>query len=251
MRGIVRTVAFGGVIFGALACAASAADMPTKAPPVAVATGPSVVFFGGVAVDEAGWFADAGAVAAFNRNLNLPGWLFRIRGGGGHYDYNRSATLEQGVDYQVGEVMLGYQWFMGPSRISVYAGPNVENHDNNDPLAEVAGTKWGFKAQGEIFTNFAPNWYSLVLGTYSTAFSSYFALGKLGYRVTPFISIGPEVAALGNDRFDAVRTGPFVAFDVTPSTQLILSGGYSWDERHDALNDNSGAYGTMHVRTTF
>jgi hypothetical protein len=240
------------VLWGSIVGTALAADMPIKAPAgAAVAPGPSVNPFGGFAADESGWFADAGLVAAFNRNLSLPGWLVRVRGGGGHYEYNREPGVTQGVSYQVGEVMLGYQWFLGASRVSLYAGGNVEHHDNNDPLAVVAGTEWGFKAQGEIFTNFGPNLYGFVLATYSTAFDSYFALGKLGYRVTPVISFGPEVAALGNERFDYVRAGPFVAFDVTPSTQIILSGGYSWDENSDALNDHSGGYGTIHVRSHF
>jgi hypothetical protein len=65
------------------------------------------------------------------------------------------------------------------------------------------------------------------------------------------ISIGPEVAALGNSRFDAVRGGPFVAVDITPSASIILSGGYTRDTRRDSLNNHSGGYGTVHVRSLF
>ena len=56
----------------------------------------------------------------------------------------------------LGEFMLGYQRYFGVTRISLYAGANIEHHANDDPFAAVAGTRWGFKTQGEIFTSFAP-----------------------------------------------------------------------------------------------
>jgi hypothetical protein len=253
MRRLARVIGYFTAVSGLLAGSAMAADMPTKAPAVSAISPPAYWLntFGGLAVDESGWFADLGGVVAFNRNLDLPGWLLRVRGGGGHYEYNRTATLSQGVDYQVGEAMLGYQIFSGPTRLTLYAGGNVEHHDNPDPLATVAGTEFGFKAQGELFSSFAPNWYALLLANYSTAFQSYFVLGKLGYKVTNIVSVGPEAAALGNDRYDAVRAGGFVGIDITPTTMVILSGGYSWDQHADILNDHSGGYGTLHIRSLF
>jgi hypothetical protein len=251
----MRGRAFGVVLCGLLGSAiapAMAADLPTKARPIApVSAAEWLNLFGGAAVDKSGWFADAGMVAAFNRNLNQAGWLFRIRGGGGHYEYNRAPGFVQGVDYAVGEVMLGYHVFVGRSRLTGYLGANVEQHDNPDPGATVKGTEWGAKVQGEIFTDHTPHMYSFVLATYSTAYDSYFALGKVGFRWLPQFSVGPEAMALGNDRFDSTRAGGFVAFEVTRSSSVIFSGGYAWDTRRDSLNDHSGGYGTVHLRALF
>jgi len=236
------------------ASAASAADIPYKAPPqVTRAPAPWMNVFGGFAGTRHSYFGDAGAVVALNHNLHTDGWLLRIRGGAGHYEYNRTATLQQEVDFQVGEVMLGYHRLIGATRYSAYVGGNVEHHDNSDPLATVKGTKWGAKVQGEIFHQFSTSWYGLLLGTYSTAFDSYFALVKLGYRITPTIAVGPEAAALGNDRFDHVHVGGFVAFDVFPATasQIILSAGYAIDTRDDPLTNNNGAYAKIHLRSSF
>jgi opacity protein-like surface antigen len=235
------------------ASAVSAADIPYKAPPQVGAPAPWINLFGGFAGTRHSYFGDAGAVIALNRNLQTDGWLLRLRGGAGHYEYNRTATLEQQVDFQVGEVMLGYHRLIGATRYSVYAGPNVEHHDNSDPLAVVKGTKWGAKVQGEIFHQFNPSWYGLLLGTYSTAFDSYFALAKLGYKITRTIAVGPEVASLGNDRFDHVHVGGFVAFDVFPATasQVIVSAGYTIDMRDEPFTNNNGAYGKIHLRTSF
>ena len=65
-------------------------------------------------------------------------------------------------------------------------------------------------------------------------------IGKLGYLATPLVSIGPEIMVLSHDRFNQVRSGRVVAFNVTSSAQIILSGGYAWDMRRDSLNDQSG-----------
>lgn len=245
------TFSFAAAAWVATAGLASAADLAVKAPRVAVAPVPWLNVFGGFAVDESGYFGDAGAVIALNRNLNQDGVLFRIRGGAGHYEYHRTTTFEQSVSYQVGEAMVGYQTMVGNTRLTGYVGVNVEHHDNSDPLAKVAGTKWGIKGQGEIYTQLSPDLYFLALGTLSSAWTSYFAMAKVGYRIAPGISVGPEVAALGNDRFDAVRVGPFIAWDVGPAAQIILSGGYSWDTNRNALDDHSGAYGTVHLRALF
>jgi hypothetical protein len=231
---------------------AKAADMPLKAAALpAPPPGPLFELFGGVSVGPDSVYGDAGGVFAINHSLNNDGWLFRLRGGAGHYDYNRSPGVGQGVDFQTGEFMLGYQKFFGATRVSGYVGPNVENHDNPDPVATVKGTKWGIKGQGEVFMPFSDRGYVLLLATASSAFSSYFVLGKAGYNVAPGVSVGPELVFMGNDRFDATRLGPFVAFDVGPGAQLILSGGYQWDNRSDSLNDHSGGYFTAHARKVF
>ncbi len=251
IRKVAALAAIGACLLG-IATPAAAADLPRKAPALAAPVwGPSFNIFGGLAVSPDAVFGDVGGVWAFNRNLNTPGWLFRVRGGVGNYEYNRAPGFSQSVDFQAAELMIGYQTFIGSTRLTGYIGPNVEHHDNPDPLAKVRGTKWGIKGQGEIFSQLSDRWYVFGLGTISSAYSSYFVMGKLGYLLMPGISIGPEVAALGNDRFDAVRLGPFVAFDIGRSAQIIFSGGYSWDTRSNWLNDHSGGYGTMHVRATF
>ena len=112
----------------------------------------------------------------------------------------------------------------------------------------MKGTRGGAKLQGEIYAPLGPTWYFFALANVSSVFSSYYTQAKLGYRVMPGIAIGPEVQALGNERFDNVRFGPFVAFDIAPRAQVILSGGYSWDERRDAVNDHSGGYASIHIR---
>jgi cellulose biosynthesis protein BcsS len=93
--------------------------------------------------------------------------------------------------------------------------------------------------------------YLFGLGSISSVWTSYLVQGKLGYQATPIVSIGPETMALGNDRFDEVRVGGFVGFNITPAAQLIASGGYARDSHANSLNNHSGGYGTVHLRTSF
>ena len=177
--------------------------------------------FGGLAVAPHSIYGYGGGVFSINRDLNKDGWLLRIVGGDGHYSYYRAAGLKQSVDFQSGTVSLGYQAFLGSVRISGYVGADVENHDNSDPLAQIKGTKWGVKGQGEIYAPIGSVGYVYLLGTMSSVWDNYFVLGKLGYNVTKSISIGPEAMALGNDRFDAVRVGPFISIAVLPNVDVI------------------------------
>jgi hypothetical protein len=57
--------------------------------------------------------------------------------------------------------------------------------------------------------------------------------------------------ALGNNRFDSVRVGAFISINITPNVDLIVSGGYSGDTRHDSLNDDSGGYTNVRLRALF
>jgi hypothetical protein len=234
-----------------IAGVAQAADMPTKAPAIPYVQGPWLELYGGAALAPHSAYGYVGAVTALGGNLQSNGWLFRISGGDGGYSYLLAPGLRQNVDFQTGDISVGYQAFINKVRISGYLGANVQNDNNSDPLAVIRGTKWGIKGQGEIFAPINDSAYVYGLGTYSSAWNSYFVLGKLGFNVTNTVSIGPEVIALGNDRFDAVRSGAFVSFGVLPRTDLIISGGYSWDTRQVGINNDSGAYGSLHLRSLF
>jgi hypothetical protein len=239
-------IAIGAIV--AVSGAAQAADIPAKMPVKAQApvVGPAAVYFAGAAVSPHSWFADAGAVWAFNRNLNIDGALLRVRGGTGEYEYLLAPGVENGVDHHLGEAMVGYQRYIGGIRYTGYIGVQVQNHDNDTDPAGLRGTKWGVTAQGEVFAPTSTG-YALLLGQISSVHSSYFVMGKLGYSVSPTVSVGPEVAALGNKRFDAVRAGVFAALNLTANAQVIGSVGYNWGGGN-RFRDNDGAYGTVHVR---
>jgi hypothetical protein len=230
---------------------ANAADLPLKAQGTPASV-PWMEVFGGFAADAAAHYGDMGAVFALNRNINIDGWMLRINGGAGNYRYARTATFDQHVAFQTGEVMLGYQWYLTHgARFSAYLGGYAEHHDNPDPFAEVHGTRGGVKAQVEYYAPLSDRTFVFLMANGVSVWNGYFAIGKLGYRLTNTVSIGPELTALGNDRFGAVRTGPWIGFNVY-GTEIFVSGGYSWDTKdNNAFRNNDGAYGTVHLRRVY
>lgn len=86
-----------------------------------------------------------------------------------------------------------------------------------------------------------------VRGSYSTAFDTYWALGRIGYK-TGMFTFGPEGAALGNLDYDQLRIGAFVMFNLFDTGLfLTLSGGYA---DTDGIG-GGGVYGTGNLVATF
>ena len=110
-----------------VASAAQAADMNVKpaAPSIPYVQGPGLELYGGLSVVPHSIYGYGGGVYGFNGNLNQDGWLLRISGGGGHYSYYRAAGLRQGVNFENGNVAIGYQTFLGTTRLSGYIGADV------------------------------------------------------------------------------------------------------------------------------
>ena len=231
---------------------ARSADMAVKAPPPAVVGPvPWVEYWAGFDARDDSDYGYAGGVFALNHNLNQDGWLFRVSGGDGFYSYNRAVGVNQGVDFQNGDVMVGYQTFVGQARLTGYLGAYIQNDNNPDPLAKVTGTRVGVKGQGEAYVPLNQSWYAFGLASYASAWNNYDLLGRVGYQLNPTVSVGPEGMALGNDRYGEARAGGFASFNITSAAQLILSAGYSWDTEANSLNNHSGGYGTVHVRAAF
>ena len=95
----------------------------------------------------------------------------------------------------------------------------------------MRGSEFGFKGIAELFMPLSKQLFLYGQGQYSTAFSTYYVSGKLGYRLTDWFSIGPEVSALGNDGFSQVRYGVAAAFGSGDGPrslgQFIVSAGWA------------------------
>src|SRR5580704_6419512 len=106
------------IVLGLSTGAAKAADMATKAPPPTSApANPWTEVWSGLDLTKDSDYGYAGGLVALSGNLNQDGWLFRASGGGGHYTYNRAVGVTQGVDFENGDLMVGYQTFVGRTRL--------------------------------------------------------------------------------------------------------------------------------------
>jgi hypothetical protein len=232
----------------------------------------SHIFFSGGEVVKDSWETYSGGIFALNRDLSREGVLFRIMGAYGRYEYvdNCPTCLPPAVGNQhdgkmtQGDAMIGYQWVRNTVEVGLYVGVDYINHDISppDPNNPVSGSETGFKVAGEIETKTLqmglPHYFFLE-GSYSTAFETYYLLGRAGLNRNGTI-FGVEGWLLGDETGNAQRLGGFVMFErnLRPDVlaEVVLSGGYQFVDDIDtkycgSFFGSEGAYAALNVAFKF
>jgi hypothetical protein len=239
------------------------ADGPARSPVMENFYGPtySHTIFTGGEVARSSWEGYLGAVWAANRDLSKEGVLFRTMGSYGQYDYNFGTAVD-GTQRQA-DLMVGYQWVRQQFDLALYAGVDFIDHNlspfdaDNPAQGRETGFKVGIDLESHKHTGL-PYYYALE-GTYSTAFDTYFLLGRLGANRNGTV-FGVEGWLLGDESGDAQRLGAFLSFDRQLRADLLaeftFSAGYQFTD--DELNllcgsffGEEGAYATMNVSFFF
>lgn len=235
-----------------LADPASAFERHTSSGPTS-----TVVFTGGDVAHDAFSF-HAGVIKSLNGDLGKDGVMLRALGVYVDYEYDTDFGQGRiGIDGDAGifDLMLGYQWFHpGHHRVAVYIGAEYQHHDlsPDDPFNDVNGTEWGFKVAGEFETDSSSHLYVNLLGSYSTAYDTYWTRGRVGTRLDRFV-LGVEGVLHGNDGYDAQRLGGFLNIPLGIHYGILsVSSGYQWaDEDSAGFGGGSGAYGSAGVSFAF
>jgi hypothetical protein len=167
--------------------------------------------FGGSNNWYGGW---AGVNYAFNHNVWSDGFLLRVEGGGGHYDYTNTTVLPNGLPvgfvnatYGTGSVLLGYRKTIPGMFVSTtvdgFVGAEYQQQNNPDPTADVTGHEWGVKFIGDIYSRI--NQYQDFWGfaSFSSAFDTWLVIARPGFllpTVAPGTElwIGPDMSVFGN-----------------------------------------------------
>lgn len=225
-----------------------------------------LVAVSGIEVTKGGWESYSGAYYAFNRDFDSDGVIVRAIGIAGAYDHSAfGASVDS--DYWQGDVMIGYQWVRGGFDFSVMVGAEYQKHRGTiiDPGSIIllppatvfrgSNDEFGFKIAADLESNWRSNSpiYTALAGSYSTAFDTYEALGRIGYNFGAF-TFGPEVWALGDEAGDAQRVGGFLKFDRemgTTASVLSVSAGYQFGEDNPWAHYQDGAYATLQFRMAF
>jgi outer membrane immunogenic protein len=194
-----------------------------------------------------GW---AGALYSPTTDLDSFGPRIYALGGGGYYKYPSTLTGAQiKGTYETGDLLGGWGLEGNNFSVNLLGGANVENHNLSqaDPANTVHGTQVGAKIRADAWINPTPRSLIYEEGEYSTAFNTYYVAAKGGYDFFNIgIFIGPEVAALGNDRFDQGRVGAHLTQVKFGKVQMDISGGFM----HDTGVGNGG-YGKVELSTNF
>lgn len=242
----------------------SGAFEPDPAPASVVGRSSPVwrVPFTGIDMAPGSTFGYGGILVAPSGDFTKSGFILRAFGGYGAFDYDSAAVPGGKVNGRValGDVMIGYQTFGEFYRLAGYIG--VEHQDISlspfDPTATVVGGETGFKAVGEFETNQKSKLYLNLMASYSTAFDSFSARVRPGYRFDNVI-IGPEGGWQENRSSENQRAGGFVTVNHTINPSMYLSvtgyGGYVFvgkDSSGPSIGGSrDGPYGGLVLALTY
>lgn len=185
-------------------------------------------------------------------NLETSGFRFSLFGAAGSYRYdlgNGSSTAIRGT-FETGDVLVGYGFNKDSLSAKFMIGLNAQNQSlsSPDPANPVQGTQAGLKLQGDFYANPTPETMVFGIGSYSTAFRTYYTEFKGGLQLfgVKELYLGPQLIAQGNERYDQWRVGAHVTGIKYGRTELGFAAGYLQDSRN-----GPGAYGIVSLDFSF
>lgn len=243
-------IAFGLAVSACVAApSARALDLSQLlAPDLAAAdwTGGADVFAGVDATDSAVF--SYGGVTLAPGSLDRDGLRLRLYAGAGQYTYQSRVESGYGLvafnrraDVVQAEALAGWQFSNGPVTARLFTGIAYEEQTitPDDPENTLAGAHVGAKVALETWFDLAPWAWVSADASYATTTDAYSGAFKMGLTPWPWLSLGPEAAAFGNEEFDGHRLGGFARWHCG-GCDVTVSGGVSGD-----YDDDTGAYGAL------
>jgi hypothetical protein len=162
------------------------------------------------------WLVYSGATVALgSADVWSDGWRLRAGGGYGGYSLSEAVSGPHGLPYLVhysvqtayADGLIGYLKRLGPLTAKAFVGAAMISHSfAAEDIGSTSTLAWGPKAALELWLNIGESaWASLDLNG-TTACSTYAGRLRLGYRVLPTLSVGPE-AAINHDEISSKRCG--------------------------------------------
>lgn len=244
MRFLMATVA--AVLLPAMA---NAADMPVKArvaPASVIEYGN--VYFGVDATTHRGLAGYWGVLYA-PFGMHQSGLRLSVFGLVGHYEYHGGAGERFKGDFGSVDGLVGWSHVFGNGAVTLAVGANYQDHRVRpaDPNNSVQGAKTGFKVQGDLWLHPTQRTLVYALGSYSTAFDTYYSVGRFGVDIfNTKVFFGPEIGALGNDRTDQQRLGLHLTGIPFAGGKVTVSGGWLRER-----GEGDGAYGAASIDFSF
>lgn len=116
----------------------------------------------------------------------------------------------------------------------------------DDLTASARGGKSGAKVQFDGERRFSADWKAQVIASYTTSFDGYWSRLRMLNTSSPSVHLGLEVAAQGNDEYDAWLSGLVAVFQPSDGAwSVALKAGYRFQD------DLDGAYGGLELSRRF
>ncbi|HJU32178.1 MAG TPA: cellulose biosynthesis protein BcsS [Hyphomicrobiaceae bacterium] len=226
----------------------AAAGLPAWTSPVAGETvgaqadepRPHFEFWVGASAFRNVWSIYSGTTVAPFGSVQEDGARLRLTGGYGEDRYS-SQTPAGSRSFRgrgsFADLLIGYHAQLGNLTLKAFAGPTLADRQTtpSDPATTSLGMDWGGKAVLETWWNIGERTWTAVDLSWASLHDSYSARVRLGWRLTPAISIGVEASAVGSEGSDIAGAGGFLRYE-TATGELSFSGGVT----NDRLRENDG-----------
>ena len=148
--------------------------------------------------------------------------------------------------YHVG-IAPGYRVMFDTLSLTAYLGLAYQNETvmPDDDTRSMVGGIWGAEGFAEVWWQPYDSVWISADGSYFTGTQSYSAELKFGYKPVSWLSLGPELAAFGDDDDASGRAGTFIRLN-TEKVETTLSGGVA-----GAFRDDPGVYGAANFYFRF
>lgn len=161
--------------------------------------------------------------------ITEPGWRFRVVAGQSSYRYRDGTVTGQAVQ-PFADLFVGYQVQLSALTLKLFGG--VGGSADLRAPAQVVDI-WGHsrlspKLAAEAWWTINDSAWASFDNAFSTAQASLWSRARIGMRVLPSLSIGPEVTLAGEVAHLSARLGGFVRYDWRDG-EIAISAGLARD----------------------
>lgn len=219
----------------------------------------TVVFFGGGITENAvsGFVGAVWAPSGFGSS----GVFFRLIATAGTFDFDSGAAPSGSADATTygGSLSIGYRIKNADIVFAPFVGVDLYGRDisptasDTGQLDDEVGVIVGARIDNSgVIRSGAGDILWSIDGNWASTNNRYFVEAEAGYDVGGAV-IGPEVAALGDDEYNAFRVGGFGIVNLAPNVQLKLGAGYQFGSDDNGAGSSGGdsAYGELAVGIAF
>lgn len=223
----------------------------------------------GVDAGASNWLVYGGGTYAPWSDIHAAGFRLRTTTGYGQYTYDFDSRTKVRAAKTYADVLAGYQMRFGELTAKAFLGYAFLSQD-----FEVPSSRWrahridtGVKGALELWLNIGAQGWASLDANYADTRQTWSVRSRVGYRILPTVSVGPEavfnhtdlngevIAGTGVGLKGNARIGAFVRYEWFGG-EISASGGYSgdWMERSnggtDVLHDPQ-LYGTLNLIVQF
>jgi hypothetical protein len=204
----------------------------------------STVIFGSLEAGPTKTFAAIGMKKALTGGLATSGFraLFKVGGSREQLGRQRPYSLAYKSEAQA---LIGYEWRIGDTFLSLYAGSDYEGEQREEPLATLITHRYGARLQADLWTTPTPD-----IMLHASAYASTID-GRLWGRAAPGwllprgfplegSYLGPEIEAYRDSDYSKFRLGLHLTGLRFLGLSWRISGG--WQQTSDRPSE---AYATL------